>query len=83
LVLFFKDLFIYYVYSLLPAGQKRASELIIDGFKLPCGCWELDLGPLEEQAGLLTSCYLSSPLKTCFGKIKVTALGPPYVCMCL
>jgi hypothetical protein len=22
---------------------------------LPCGCWELNLGPLEEQSVLLTS----------------------------
>lgn len=29
----------------------------------PCGCWELNLGPLEEQSGLLTGeSYLSGPL---------------------
>ena len=52
-------LFIYYVYNILPvympAGQKRAPDPITDGCELPCGCWELNPGPLEEQAMLLTS----------------------------
>jgi hypothetical protein len=49
--------FIYYVYSVLPvcmpAGQKRAPDLIIDGCEPPCGCWELNSGPLEKQPVLL------------------------------
>ena len=57
--LFFKYLFIYYVYNILsvctPAGQKRAPDLIPDGCEPPCGCWELNSGPLEEQAMLLTT----------------------------
>ena len=58
--LFFnKYLFIYYVYNILsvcvPAGQKRAPDLITDGCEPPCGCWELNSGPLEEQAILLTT----------------------------
>jgi hypothetical protein len=28
---------------------------IIDGYELLCGCWELNLGPLEEQQMLLTA----------------------------
>jgi hypothetical protein len=28
----------------------RASDPIPDGCELPCGCWELNSGPLEEQA---------------------------------
>jgi hypothetical protein len=28
---------------------KRVSDPIIDGCEPPCGCWELDSGPLEEQ----------------------------------
>jgi hypothetical protein len=39
----------------MPAGQKRAPDLIIGGYKSPCGCWELNLGPLEEQPVLLTT----------------------------
>jgi hypothetical protein len=31
------------------------SDPITDGFKPPCGCWELNSGPLEEQSVLLTA----------------------------
>jgi hypothetical protein len=33
--------------------QKRASDLITGSCELPCGCWELNSGPLEEQSVLL------------------------------
>jgi hypothetical protein len=51
---------IYYVYNVLPAAcilasQKRALDLIIDGYEPPCGCWDLTSGPLEEQSVLLTA----------------------------
>ena len=39
----------------MPADQKRAPDPITDGCEPPCGCWELNSGPLEEQAMLLTS----------------------------
>ena len=54
----FTFLFIMYTIFLpvcLPAGQKRASDLISDGCEPPCGCWEFNSGPLEEQAVLLTA----------------------------
>jgi hypothetical protein len=35
--------------------QKRASDPIIDGSEPPCGCWELNSGPLEKQSVLLTA----------------------------
>jgi hypothetical protein len=39
-------------------GQKRLSDPleleIKDGCELPCGCWELKLGPPQEQQVLLT-----------------------------
>jgi hypothetical protein len=35
--------------------QKRASDLITDGCELPCGCWDLNSGPSEEQWVLLTT----------------------------
>jgi len=38
-----------------PVCQKRASDPIIDGFETPCGGWELNSGPLEEQPVLLTA----------------------------
>ena len=49
---FFNFLFIYYVYNIL---QARGRHLITDGCEPPCGCWELNSGPLEEQAMLLTT----------------------------
>jgi hypothetical protein len=39
----------------LQTHQKRASDSITDGCEPPCGCWELNSGPLEEQPVLLTS----------------------------
>jgi hypothetical protein len=38
-----------------PACQKRASDLIMDGCELQCGCWELNSGHLKEQLVLLTT----------------------------
>jgi hypothetical protein len=35
--------------------QKRASDLITDGCEPPCGCWDLNSGPSEEQSVLLTT----------------------------
>ena len=35
--------------------QKRASDPITDGCVPPCGCWELNSGPLEGQPVLLTT----------------------------
>jgi len=35
--------------------QKRAPDLITDGCEPPCGYWELNSGPLEEQSELLTA----------------------------
>lgn len=45
--------------SVLPACQKRTSNVVIDGHKPPSGCWESNLGPLEEQPELLTSMTLT------------------------
>ena len=63
-------LFICYVYNVLslcmPAGQKKAPDIITDGFEPPCDCWELNLGPLEEQAMLLTAEPFLQPLEITF-----------------
>ena len=60
-------LFIYYEYNILfvcmLADQKRAPGPITDGCEPPCGCWELNSGPLEEQAMPLTSEPSLQPLK--------------------
>ena len=37
------------------APEEMASDLITDGCESPCGCWELNSGPLEEQSVLLTA----------------------------
>jgi hypothetical protein len=58
LFLFFKkDLFYVceYTVALFQTHQKRASDPITDGCEPPCGCWDLNSGPLEEQSVLLTS----------------------------
>jgi len=42
---------------------------VTDGYELPCGCWELNLGPLEEQPVLLTaepSLQISHPIFSLF-----------------
>jgi hypothetical protein len=43
-----------YYYSCLQIHQKRASDLIMGGCEPPCGCWDLNSGPSEEQSALLT-----------------------------
>ena len=54
----------------VPASQKGAPGLIIDGCKPPCGCWELNSGPLEEQSVLLTSEPSLQPLCFSFRHIQ-------------
>jgi hypothetical protein len=54
---FFKKFFIYLMYvcsaAFTTACLKRASVPPRDGCEAPCGCWELNSGPLEEQPVLL------------------------------
>ena len=40
--------------SRIQPHQKKESDLIIDGCEPPCGCWNLNSGPSEEQSVLLT-----------------------------
>jgi hypothetical protein len=42
-----------YTRAVFKTYQKRASDPITDGWEPPCGCWELNSGPLEEQLVLL------------------------------
>ena len=37
-------------------------DLELQSCELPCGCWELNLGPLEEQSVLLTTESSHQPL---------------------
>jgi len=72
---FFFLRFIYYVYNILPAcmpaGQKKALNLIIDGCEPPCGSWELNSGPLKEQTVLFT---FEPPLQP-IGKVLLKCLN--------
>jgi hypothetical protein len=60
---FSKDLFYLYEYTVALLRDTRIDP-ITDGCELPCGCWELNSGPLEEQSVLLTS---EASLQPCIG----------------
>lgn len=38
----------------LGEGVGPSGTGVTDGYEPPCGCWELNLGPLEEQPVLVT-----------------------------
>jgi hypothetical protein len=62
---FFLNLFIHYMFvhfSCLQTLQKRESDLLTDGCEPPCGCWDLNSRPLEEQSGALTHWAISPAL---------------------
>jgi hypothetical protein len=40
------------MYSCMP---EEGIKSLLDGHEPPCGCWELNLGPLKEQTVLLTA----------------------------
>lgn len=50
----------------MPAHQKMAPNLIIDGCEPPGGYWELNYGPLEDQPVLLTTELSPQPHNRCF-----------------
>ena len=54
--------------SCLLTHQKRASDLITDGCEPPCGCWDLNSGPLEDQSVLLLAEPSLQPLTWIFYK---------------
>jgi hypothetical protein len=39
----------------MPVCQKRAADLMIDGYELPKGCWGLKPEPLEKHLVFLIS----------------------------
>jgi hypothetical protein len=49
------------------------SDLITDGCEPPCGCWDLNSGPLEEQSGTLTH-WAISPARLVFFLIFKTCI---------
>jgi hypothetical protein len=50
--------------------HKRASDFVIDGCEPPCGCWDLNSGPLEEQSALLTTEPSRQPLARTFNTMS-------------
>jgi hypothetical protein len=68
LKLFF--IFIYFICKYTEAvfrhPRRRALDLIMDGCEPPCGCWDLNSGPSEEQSVLPTAEPLLQPKKTFF-----------------
>ena len=55
----------------VPECQKGAPGLLLDGCEPPCGCWELNSGPLEEQSVLLSTGPSLQPDKT----VIISVLG--------
>jgi hypothetical protein len=52
--------------SCLQNHQKRVSDLIMDGCEPPCGCWELNSDPLEEQTVALNRGAISPAQRPVF-----------------
>ena len=50
-----------YLYVCLGEGVRSPGTGVTDSCELPCGCWELNLGPLQEQHVLLTTEPLLQP----------------------
>jgi hypothetical protein len=48
-------LFNVYEYTVVIFSHTRRGGSSTDGCEPPCGCWELNLGPLEEQSVLLNT----------------------------
>jgi hypothetical protein len=54
LKIIFNKLLLYVCKYTVQTHQKRALDPITDGCEPPCGCWDLNSGPLEEQSVILT-----------------------------
>jgi len=80
-ILLKKIYFIYYAYSILPAykpaGQKRAPYLIIQASEPPCGSWESNSAPREEQPVLF---WAISPLVYLFFRTLIVVCLYPCLC---
>jgi hypothetical protein len=46
---FFLKIYLFIICKYTVAVQKRESDLVTDGCKPPCGCWDLNSGPSGEQ----------------------------------
>jgi hypothetical protein len=84
----FKKNYLFYVYEFcicLQTHQKRASDPIRDSCEPPCGCWELNSGPLEKSSQCswpLKPSLQPHIFKCCFGLFCVH-VNMHFMCMCL
>ena len=53
-------LYVYHGHTVPAEGVSSPGTEVMDGCEPPCGCWELNLVPLQDRWVLLTSCHLSS-----------------------
>ena len=51
---------------------RKGRQIPLDGHEPPCGCWELNSGPLEEHSVLLTAEPPLQPHSESLKKIKLT-----------
>ena len=72
-----KYLFILYEYTVAVFKHTRGGHQmpIADGCEPPCGCWELNSGPLEEQSVLLTAEPSLQPLRQIFNQTQSSLTG--------
>ena len=77
---FFGFIYLFYVYEYTVAvfrHTRRGHWIITDGCEPPCGCWELNSGPLEEQSLLLTAEPSLQPCKHTFWRNFLPTYLPP------
>jgi hypothetical protein len=55
--------------------------LVTDSFELPCGYWELNLGPLKEQPVLLTTKPSPRFLKENCELLKIFCVAKLEICV--
>ena len=56
----------------------RVTDTLIDGPEPPCGCWESNSGPLEDQPMLLTTELAHQPHKSVLLKPRKKGLSVVY-----
>jgi len=61
-------IYLFYVSALSLSSDTSEERIgsITDGYEAPCGCWELNSGPLEKQSVLLTIKPSLQPRNTLF-----------------
>jgi hypothetical protein len=53
---FFLKIYLFIICVYTVAVFRRGHQIfVMDGCEPPCGCWDLNSGPLEEQLVLLTA----------------------------